>query len=203
MKKVSSKIRNIFIAGLIIIGPLGFTVIVLKWMFNFFDGFLKPYLKEYISWYFPGMGILFTIIAVYIIGLLASNLIGKKIIKLIEKLLFRLPIVKVVYSTTKGIFQAFSVQGKGSFKKVIFFQYPRKGLWTLALVTGSTTGANGEEYYSIFFPSTPNPTTGYLLFVNKNEAIESHLSIEEGMKILLSGGMVLPRKISIGKLPPK
>jgi uncharacterized membrane protein len=200
MKKLGSKIRNKFIAGLVIIGPLGLTVIVLKWIFNFFDGFLRPYLKEYITWYFPGMGILLTIVVVYTIGLLASNLIGKKVLKLIEKLLFRLPIVKVVYSTTKGIFQAFSLQGKGSFKKVIFFQYPRKGLWTLALVTGTTTGMNGEEYYSIFFPSTPNPTTGYLLFVKKKESIEANLSIEEGMKILISGGMMLPDNINIGKI---
>ncbi len=203
MKKIGKKIRNMFLTGLVIIGPLGFTVIVLKWIFNFFDGILRPYLKEHLTWYFPGLGIILTIVVVYAIGLFGSNLIGRKVLKLVEKLLFRLPIVKVVYSTTKGIFQAFSFQGKGSFKKVVFIQYPRIGLWTLVLVTGVTTGNDGQEYYSIFMPSTPNPTTGYVLFVKKSEVRDSNLTVEAGLKLLISGGMVLPDEINIGKLEIK
>ncbi len=135
------------------------------------------------------------------IGLLASNFIGRKTLQLIDKLLFKLPIVKNVYSTAKGIFQALSMQGKSNFKKVVLIQYPRKGLWTLAFVTGSTTGRDNEAYYSMFVPSTPNPTTGYVLFMKQREVIETRFSVEEGLKLLISGGMILPENMSLGYLP--
>jgi uncharacterized membrane protein len=120
---------------------------------------------------------------------------------LFEKVINRLPIVKNVYSTAKGIFQAFSFQGKSSFKKVVLIQYPRKGLWTLAFVTGTTTGDDGEEYHSMFVPSTPNPTTGYVLFIKKGEVVDTNFSVEQGLKLLISGGMILPDRMSLGKLP--
>ncbi|HKJ69809.1 MAG TPA: DUF502 domain-containing protein [bacterium] len=200
MKVLWTKMRNKMLAGLLIIGPLGLTVLVLRWMFNFFDSFLGPYLRQYVEWYVPGMGILMTFIVVYVIGLLTSNFLGRKTLQLMDKLLFRLPIVKNVYSTAKGIFQALSMQGKSNFKKVVFIQYPRQGLWTLAFVTGTATGRDGEEYHSMFVPSTPNPTTGYVIFIKKTEVVETQFAVEEGLKLLISGGMILPDNLSLGYL---
>jgi len=105
--KVLVSIRNRFLAGLLILGPIGLTALVLRWIFNVFDGLVGPYLKEHVEWYFPGLGILFTVIAVYLIGLLTANLVGRKSIKLLDRIILRLPIIKVVYSTTKGIFSYF------------------------------------------------------------------------------------------------
>lgn len=201
MNKAWASIRNKLLTGLLVLGPIGLTAIVLRWIFNFFDGFLGPYLKEYVEWYVPGMGIILTIVAVYLIGLLASNFIGKKSIQIFERILARIPLVKNVYSTAKSIFQAFSLQGKSSFKKVVLIQYPRKGLWTLAFVTGTTTGDDGEEYHSMFVPSTPNPTTGYVIFIKKSEALDTRFTVEQGLKLLISGGMVLPEQMSLGDLP--
>jgi len=201
MKRIWSGIRNKVLAGLLILGPLGLTIIVLRWIFNFFDSFLGTYMRDRFEWYIPGMGIILTLIVVYFIGLLASNFFGRRILKLVDNLLHRLPIVKNIYSTAKGIFQAFSMQGKSNFKKVVLIQYPRKGLWTLAFVTGSTIGDNNEAYYSMFVPSTPNPTTGYVLFINQKEIVETRFSVEEGLKLLISGGMILPDQMALGKLP--
>lgn len=195
--KIWASIRNKFLAGLLILGPVGLTVLVLRWIFNVFDGLVGPYLKEHVEWYFPGLGILFTVLAVYLIGLLTANLVGRKSIKVFERIMLRLPIIKIVYSTTKGIFQAFSIKGRSNFKKAVFIQYPRKGLWTLSFVTGTTSGTDGEEYYSIFVPSTPLPTTGFVLFIKKNEVIDARLSVEQGLKLLVSGGMVIPEKIAL------
>ena len=162
-----------------------------------FDGLVGPYLKEHVAWYFPGLGILFTVLAVYLIGLLTANLVGRKSLKLLDRIILRLPIIKVVYSTTKGIFQAFSIKERSNFKKAVFIQYPRKGLWTLSFVTGTTSGTEGEEFYSVFVPSTPLPTTGFVLFIKKNEVIDAKFSVEQGLKLLVSGGMVIPDKIAL------
>ena len=201
MSRLWLNIRNKSLAGLLIIGPLGLTILVLRWIFTFFDSILGPYLRQYVDWYVPGMGIILTFAVVYLIGLLASNFLGRKFMQLFEKLLSRIPIVKSVYATAKGIFEAFSFQGKGNFKKVVFIQYPRKGLWTLAFVTGTTTGQDGHDYHSMFVPSTPNPTTGYVIFIKKTEVIDTKFTVEEGLKMLISGGLLLPDQMSLGELP--
>ena len=201
MSKVWIGLRNKLGAGLLILGPIGLTIIVLRWIFSFFENILGPLLNQYVDWYVPGMGIVLTFLAVYVIGLLTSNYIGNRLVRLFDKIINKLPIVKNVYSTTKGIFQAFSFQGKSNFKKVVLIQYPRKGLWTLAFVTGTTTGEGGEEYHSMFVPSTPNPTTGYVLFIRKVEVVETKFSVEEGLKLLISGGMILPETMGLGQLP--
>ena len=196
MSTMWHSIRNKLIAGLFVIGPLGLTALVLKWIFNFFDSFLGPILRSYFDWYVPGMGILLTIVVVYLIGLLASNFIGRKSLSALENLLFKIPVVKNVYSTAKGIFEAVSYPGRGNFQKVVFIQYPRKDLWTLAFVTSSTTNADDEEFYSVFVPSTPNPTTGYVLFVKQDEVSDAKFTVEQGIKLLISGGMITPEKMN-------
>jgi len=196
MSHLWTNIRNKLIAGLFVIGPLGLTLLVLKWIFNFFDSFLGPILRSYFDWYVPGMGILLTIIVVYLIGLLASNFIGRKSLSALEKLLFKIPIVKNVYSTAKGIFEAVSYPSRGNFKKVVFIQYPRNGLWTLAFVTNSMMSDDGKEFYSVFVPSTPNPTTGYVLFVPQNDVSDASFTVEQGIKLLISGGMITPDKMA-------
>jgi len=201
MSSIWTGIRNKLLAGLLILGPLGLTALVLRWIFNFFDSILGPYLRQYVDWYVPGMGIILTIVVVYGIGLFASNYFGRKFMRFFERLLSRIPIVKSVYGTAKGIFQAFSFQEKNTFKKVVFIQYPRKGLWTLAFVTGTTTGGDGEMYHSMFVPSTPNPTTGYVLFIKKSEIIDTQLTVEQGLKLLISGGLLLPEQMSLGDFP--
>jgi len=124
--KVWISTRNRFLAGLLILGPIGLTALVLRWIFNVFDGLVGPYLKEHVEWYFPGLGILFTVLAVYLIGLLTANLVGRKSIKMLDRIILRLPIIKVVYSTTKGIFQAFSIKERSNFKKLYLFNTPGK-----------------------------------------------------------------------------
>lgn len=197
--KLGTGIRNKFLTGLLVLGPLGLTVLVLRWIFNFFDNILGNILREYVEWYFPGMGIILTVVAVYTIGLLTSNFIGRKSLQLLDKIILRLPIIKVVYSTTKGIFQTFSLQRKSNFKKVVFIQYPRYGLWTLGFVTGTSVNETGEEFHTVFIPSTPVPTTGFVMFVPKEEVIEANFSVEMGLKLLVSGGMLIPEKIDIRK----
>ena len=126
-------------------------------------------------------------------GLLISNVFGKQIYAWFEKILSRIPFVNTVYRTIKQITSHLSAPDRQAFKKVVFIEYPRKGIWTISMVTGESNNKNGELYYHIFVPTTPNPTSGYLLYLPQKDTRQTDMSIEEGMKIIISGGMLAPK----------
>ena len=128
----------------------------------------------------------------FLFGLIISNVIGKKIYSFFETLLNSIPIVNKVYSSIKQIISTLSVDSKKSFKKVVMIQYPRKGLWTIAMVTGESVNKDKKEFYTLFVPSTPNPTTGYMIIILKNDVVNTDLSVEDATKVILSGGLVTP-----------
>ena len=125
-------------------------------------------------------------------GLIVSNVLGKQLYIWLENILSRIPIVNSVYKTIKGITVSISDNNKQAFKKVVFVQYPRKGLWSIAMVTGESKDADNNEYYHVVVVTTPNPTSGYLLYVLKEETTETSMSVEEGLKIVISGGLLAP-----------
>ena len=138
------------------------------------------------------LGFVLTILFLFLFGLIISNVIGKKIYSFFETLLNSIPIVNKVYSSIKQIISTLSVDSKKSFKKVVMIQYPRKGLCTIAMVTGESTNKNKKEFYTLFVPSTPNPTTGYMIIILKNDVVNTDLSVEDATKVILSGGLVTP-----------
>ena len=145
------------------------------------------YLPEFI-------GFLLTIISIYIIGRFVTNVLGKSLLHEIEKLVERIPIVSLVYKTVKQITESITSQNNNAFKKVIQLEYPRKGLWTLAMVTGESIDREGNEYFHIFVPTTPNPTSGYMIYALKSDTVETELTVEEALKIIISGGMLAPNE---------
>lgn len=184
------RIRRIFLAGIFTAIPAYITVKVLQFLFSFMDRILAPYVQRFIGIHIPGLGLLMMLIFLFALGLLVTNFLGRKIYLYFEKLLLKVPIVSTVYTTTKQIVQTFSPENRSSFRDVVWLEYPRKGIWSLGFVTGSTLSKDGEAYYNIFIATTPNPTSGFVLFVPKDETIPSGLSIEEGFKLLISGGML-------------
>ena len=138
------------------------------------------------------LGFVLTILFLFLFGLIISNVIGKKIYSFFETLLNSIPIVNKVYSSIKQIISTLSVDSKKSFKKVVMIQYPRKGLWTIAMVTGESVNKDKKEFYTLFVPSTPNPTTGYMIIILKNDVVNTDLSVEDATKVILSGGLVTP-----------
>jgi len=139
-------------------------------------------------------GFILTIIFLYTLGLIVSNVIGKKIYLFFERLLDKIPIVNKVYNTIKQITNTFSKPNNQAFQKVVLLEYPRKDLWTLAMVTGECKNKDNNECYKLFVPTTPNPTSGYLIITEKINIIESDISVEEGLSIIISGGMISPDK---------
>ena len=145
--------------------------------------------------YIPELaGFILTILFIYIIGILVSNVLGKRVYLWLEAILSRIPIVNAVYRTIKQITTSISAPERQAFKKVVFIEYPRKGIWTLTMVTGESTNKQGEKFYHIFVPTTPNPTSGYMLYIPQKDTQKTDLSIEEGLKIIISGGMLAPNK---------
>jgi len=137
-------------------------------------------------------GFLLTILFLYILGLIVSNVIGKKVYVFFENFLTKIPIVNKIYITIKQITNTFSKPNNQAFQKVVLLEYPRKELWTLAMVTGDCKNKAGKDCYKLFVPTTPNPTSGYLIITEKINVHQTDISVEEGLSIIISGGMVSP-----------
>ena len=193
--------RRIF-AGLLAIVPIAVTFWILKLLFTFFDGFAAPILKR-IGIEIPGLGIILTLVIVFVLGLFVTNVLGKTLFKWGERILAKLPIVNTIYKTIKQITSALSGSTVKSFQQVIFIQYPRIGLWTMCFVTNESQNETGEEFYHVFVPTTPNPTSGVFIIVPKKDVVHPNISVEDGLKAIISGG-ILDSGISLsGKLPSK
>ena len=180
--------------------PIAVTFWILKFLFSFLDGLAAPFLERF-GIAIPGLGIILTLIFIFFLGLLVSNVLGRTLFNWGERLLAKLPIVNTIYNAIKQITGAFSGSAFKSFQQVIFIQYPRKGLWTMCFVTNQSQNENGEEFYHVFVPTTPNPTSGVFIITSKKDVIHPDISVEDGLKAIISGGILDPGESLSGKLP--
>lgn len=204
------RVRNSFITGLIIVAPVAITLYILVSLFNFFDGFLGQSLSKLIWTLFgldhyavlgrriPGVGAIVTVILLVVTGALATNLFGRRLIDWGDQLLDRLPIVRSIYGTTKQITESLLTANKGAFKQVALVQYPRVGIWTIGFVTSEgmpqveQAVGSSEHMLSIFVATVPNPTSGFVLLLPKSEVIILDIPVEDGLKYVISGGVITP-----------
>lgn len=199
MSKISFK--RYFITGLLVIVPIWGTILVLKTLFVTLDGVLGGITERYVlERYVPGVGILVLFIVIMLAGLLATNIMGRRVVALWENWLRRVPLVRGIYTTIKSMMDVLSFGDKGSgkekYSRVVMIEFPRKGQYALALVTGVTPGEvqdiSAERMINVYVPTSPNPTSGYLLFVPESELIAVNMSVDEAMKMMFSGGMYTP-----------
>ena len=189
--------RSKIITGLITLAPVAATIWVLQFLFNFFDGMAAPLVDRVLGVHIPGLGLIVSFIAIFFLGIMVTNFLGKKLIQWGESMLQRVPIAKSVYGTIKQITQTLGGTGNRAFKRTVLIEYPRKGMWSLAFVTGNSVDHNGTKYIHIFLPTTPNPTSGYMLILPETDSIDAQMTVEEGMKTIISGGMIAPEKNQI------
>ncbi len=195
-KKFKKALRNKFLAGILALIPIAITIYIVKLFIIFFDNIVSPIIDPFLGFHIPGLGLIVSLITIYLLGVFITNVIGRTLLSFFEKWLNYIPLVRTIYHTTKQILGAFSKSGS-NFEKVVFLEYPRKGIWTMGFVTGQTTGKDGTKFYSIFLPTTPNPTSGWMLFIPKDEVIPSAMSVEQGLKTLISAGSVAPSKMNL------
>jgi uncharacterized membrane protein len=192
------KMRKVFIAGILALLPLVVTVYLIFFLFTTLDNFLGNFLQFLVGRELPGAGFLLSILLVLTAGFLTTNLLGKKLLDISEDLIQKIPLVKGIYSSTKQIVDAFSNRSKDAFKKVVLLEYPRPGLYALGFVTGTSQGEiqekTREPLVNVFVPTTPNPTSGMLVMVPEHALLPLDMTVEDGLKVLISGGIASPRE---------
>ena len=189
--------RKSIFSGLIIIVPLVITVLVIRAIFNFLDSLLLPYLQPQLGYWVPGIGIIITFAAIYFIGLMVSNFIGRKFVQKGELFLLKIPIAKSIYGSVKQIIETFSFKEEDqSGKKVVMVEYPKENVWSIGLVNGEINHPRSDEkMYNILILASINPTSGFFILVPQHKAIELNITVEEAMKWIVSGGIVTPEKL--------
>lgn len=186
-------VRNKFITGILTLLPIYITYLLLRFIIGIAPNI--PYLRtipffinnEILADIIEFLGAL---VVIFFIGFVVSNVVGKRLFALFESFMERVPLINTIYTSTRQIMKTLTMPGKGNFKQVVLIEYPRKGIWTLAFVTAYSKSESGEQYVHVFLPTTPNPTSGFMLFIKEKDIQSSGLSIEEGLKTIISGGMI-------------
>lgn len=196
------RLRTYFLTGIVVAAPIGITVYVAQLFVSFVDDRVKPLIPEwlnpdtYLPVDVPGLGLVVAIVALTLIGAITANVLGRTIVGIGERMVARMPVVRSVYGALKQIFETVLAQSSKSFREVVLVEYPRQGLWAFAFVTSTTQGEAQrlirEEVVNIFLPTTPNPTSGFLLLVPRDDLIHLDMTVEEGIKMVISGGLVTP-----------
>lgn len=193
-------LRRYLITGLLVVVPVFLTVYVLFIFFRFTDNilgrFLNVYLQKTLGFYIPGLGIVIFLLFILAIGFLANRYIGKRIFPLIDRLFFRLPLLRNIYPTFKQIISFILAQKEFGFKKVVLVEYPSRGIWSLGFLTNEEfqriSQVTNRAMVSIFIPSSPGPFTGFMIFVAKEDLRYPDISIAEALRIIISGGVFKP-----------
>ncbi|MEH7903808.1 DUF502 domain-containing protein [Rhizobium laguerreae] len=202
---VATRLRNNFLAGLIICAPIAITI-WLTWTFiHWSDSWVRPYIparwnpESYLNFAIPGFGLLTAVVLITVVGFLGKNLIGQSIVGFGESIVQRMPLVRTIYRSVKQIFETVLKEQSNSFKKVGLIEYPSPGLWALVFVATGAKGeiaskfnAMGQDMVAVFLPPAPVPTAGFLVFVPREKIVLLDMSPEDAAKFLISGGLVAP-----------
>lgn len=202
------RIRNWFLTGLIVAGPLAITIWLTWWLVTFFDGLITPLVPErykpetYLPFAIPGFGVVVGFLGLTLLGFLTANFFGRQLIQTGESLLNRMPVVRGIYKGTKQVFETVFATDSTSFRKVGLVQFPVKGTWSFVFLSNPATESiikdlpPAEEYVGVFLPCTPNPTTGFFFYLPRNEIVELSMSVEDAAKLVMSAGVIQPQKLN-------
>lgn len=195
MESVVNHLKGKFFAGLFVVIPLGITIFILKFLFNFADGILGAYLDTLFSavshreTHFPGLGMITGAIVIYLTGLLATNVLGTQFLQWGDEILSRIPLVNSIYTSSKQLMKVFS-EGKSSYRRAVLVEWPRPGVRAVGFVTAEVE-RDGQRLLVVYVPTMPNPTSGFALFFREDEVYDSGMTVEEAVKFVVSGGVVV------------
>ena len=198
-----SRLRNYFLTGLVLVGPIYITINLTWWLITWVDDLMRPFIpiylrtETYLPFRVPGVGLIIALVGLTLLGALTANLVGRTLIEFGENLLNRMPIVRPIYKTMKHVFETLFSKSGSSFRKVALVEFP-SGMWSLVFLSQSpnpevAARMPGEDYVSAFMPCTPNPTTGFFFYVPRKDIIELDITVEAAMTLLMSAGMAQPQ----------
>jgi len=212
---IFARLRARFLTGLVVILPVALTIWLIWTMIGWVDGLVLPLIpydltpSHYIGYNLRGVGVIVFLIFTILVGWVAKGLIGRTLIRFGESLVDRMPVVRSIYSGVKQISETIFAQTERSFETACLIQYPRKGIWAIGFISTNAKGEiatkaeTGGALLSVFLPTTPNPTSGFLLFLPKEDVIELDMSVEDAAKLVISAGLVYPNQIRPEDLPRK
>ena len=192
LNKILNTIKRHFISGVIVVVPFILTYIVMKFLFETIDGLLQPLITYLFGYSLPGLGLVTTILIIILAGLFTRNIIGAKLYRLGDYFLVRMPIIRPIYSAAKQLLEAITMPSMNSFNEVVLIEYPRKGAYTVSFLSNKFEIESKGDYVSVFVPSTPTPISGMVILVPKDDIFYLDMTIEEGVKFLVSGGVASP-----------
>jgi len=208
MSAKSHRLRKMFVTGIFFLIPIGITWWVLNFLVDRVQGYARPMVESAVHWFpysrdltipdyvITVVSLVSMLLVILLIGALANVYFGKKILELVDRILLRLPLIRNIYGGTKQIIEAFSLQRAGSFKKVVLLEYPKQDSWVLGFVTNEQIEEArtmfDRDLVAIFVPSTPNPTTGFLLYLDPHDIYIVDIDVEQAVKLIVSAGMVVP-----------
>ena len=205
------RLRRYLVAGILVWLPLGVTIVIVRFLIGMMDNFVpgpaKARLEELLGIGIPGLGVILTIVLLLITSVLTANFVGRSFLNAWERLLERIPVARSIYSAAKNFAEIVFSDSGHAFKKVLLVEYPREGIYTLTLQTATDIGEiqarTGEEVVACFVPTTPNPTSGFIIMVPKRDVIELDMEVDEAVKLIMSLGVVVPewKKDQIKELP--
>ena len=206
LKNFNRRLRNVFLTGFLVTLPIALTVFILNFLFKSLDA-LSPIFTHWLivlgaplpeGYRVPFLGVIMTFTIVFFVGALTTNIFGNKLLQFWEGVVEKIPFVRRIYKGTKQVVSSFATMDTKSFTKVVLIEFPRKGAHAIAFVTGKTRGElqrlTSDNHINIFIPTTPNPTSGFIIFADPSEVIELDMTIEEGIKYVVSGGIVTPEQ---------
>lgn len=197
----SKSLRSYLLAGLVVWLPILITIVVLRFIIDLLDNTLALIPKAYqpeqlIGFNIPGLGVILSLIILLVTGIIATNFFGQRLVSWGESILSKIPLVRSIYNAVKQVMNAILSTNSEAFRKVILIEYPRKGSWSVGFQTGvgnnEINSKTNEEMISVFIPTTPNPTSGFLMMIPKSEAIELDMSIDAALKFIISLGVMQP-----------
>ncbi len=197
-KSMGQSLRRYFLTGIIVSAPIVITVYIALIFLDFIDSWVAQILPgEYSIHMVPGLGLIIAIAFFVAIGWFATNYLGRLIIKFSEMIVNRLPVIRTIYGAVKQMFEMVMGTQAQAFKKSVLIEFPHKGKWALGFITGETQGeikrlTNNEDMVNVFIPTTPNPTSGFLIIVPRKDVLELQMSTEDAVKMIVSGGMITP-----------
>lgn len=198
------RLRNYFLAGILVTAPISITFYVTWGFLKFLDKKITPIIpvdvnpNTYLPVDIPGLGLIIAVVFFVIVGWFTRNFFGRLLVRVSEYIVERVPVINTIYGAIKQIFETVMASQSDAFKEVVMFEYPRKGIWVLGFVTGQTKGEvqtmTNNQTINVFLPTTPNPTSGFLLFIPKDDLTYMKMSVEEGIKMIVSGGIITPEE---------
>ncbi len=195
MNTLVKHLKGTFLAGIFVVIPIGITIFIFKFLFDFADGILGSHLARVMELfghrgYIPGIGMITGAAVIYLAGLVATNVLGNRLLKFGDDLITRIPLVKSIYTSSKQLIKVFKDSGS-SYRRAVFVEWPRPGVRAVGFVTAELE-RDGEAIVVVYIPTMPNPTSGFALWFRENEVFDSGMTVEDAIKFVVSGGVVIP-----------